>query len=209
MRRARNRAIDVRKTSAIGHIPLPNLRRGVVGRCIAGLMRLKTCRGSHSGFFSLTKIVIAWKHRFQTLGERLRYFTALKLSRVVKAPPTAQRQATSLEATCIIEGSERWMSGLNRTPGKRVYVSKRTAGSNPALSARTRPANSLSRVVRRSEPRTTRGFALWAPDCPHGHPPPKSASNPDSSQNLLTFCPRYGGRGLEKNWGFDAVPIAR
>ena len=27
------------------------------------------------------------------------------------------------------------MSGLNRTPGKRVYVSKRTAGSNPALSA--------------------------------------------------------------------------
>ena len=38
------------------------------------------------------------------------------------------------------------MSGLNRTPGKRVYVSKRTAGSNPALSARTSPANSLSRA---------------------------------------------------------------
>ena len=30
------------------------------------------------------------------------------------------------------------MSGLNRTPGKRVYVSKRTAGSNPALSAKTK-----------------------------------------------------------------------
>ena len=28
------------------------------------------------------------------------------------------------------------MSGLNRTPGKRVYAAKRTAGSNPALSAR-------------------------------------------------------------------------
>ena len=27
------------------------------------------------------------------------------------------------------------MSGLNRTPGKRVYAAKRTAGSNPALSA--------------------------------------------------------------------------
>ena len=52
------------------------------------------------------------------------------------------------------------MSGLNRTPGKRVYAAKRTAGSNPALSAKTSPANSLSRVVRRSEPRTTRGFLL-------------------------------------------------
>ena len=58
------------------------------------------------------------------------------------------------------------MSGLNRTPGKRVYVSKRTAGSNPALSARTSPANSLSRVVRRSEPRTTQSFLLWGPDRP-------------------------------------------
>ncbi|MFO0517895.1 MAG: hypothetical protein ACK5ZW_12445, partial [Betaproteobacteria bacterium] len=37
-------------------------------------------------------------------------------------------------------------------------------GSLRTLSARTRPANSLSRVVRRLEPRTTRGFALWAPD---------------------------------------------
>ena len=61
------------------------------------------------------------------------------------------------------------MSGLNRTPGKRVYVSKRTAGSNPALSARTNPANSLSRVVRRSELRTKQIFLLWAPDWPHGY----------------------------------------
>ena len=61
------------------------------------------------------------------------------------------------------------MSGLNRTPGKRVYVSKRTAGSNPALSARTSPANSLSRVVRRSELRTKQIFLLWAPDWPHGY----------------------------------------
>jgi hypothetical protein len=30
---------------------------------------------------------------------------------------------------------ERWMSGLSRTPGKRVYDESRTAGSNPALSA--------------------------------------------------------------------------
>jgi hypothetical protein len=30
---------------------------------------------------------------------------------------------------------ERWMSGLSRTPGKRVYGESRTAGSNPALSA--------------------------------------------------------------------------
>ena len=47
-----------------------------------------------------------------------------------------------------------------------------------ALSARTSPANSLSRVVRRSEPRTTRGFLLWAPD--YGLPPQPSevVSNP-------------------------------
>jgi hypothetical protein len=38
-----------------------------------------------------------------------------------------------------------------------------------ALSARTRPANSLSRVVRRSEPRTTQSFLLWGPDRPHGY----------------------------------------
>ena len=31
---------------------------------------------------------------------------------------------------------ERWMSGLSRTPGKRVYGESRTAGSNPALSAK-------------------------------------------------------------------------
>src|SRR4051812_5773181 len=30
---------------------------------------------------------------------------------------------------------ERWMSGLSRTPGKRVYVAIRTVGSNPTLSA--------------------------------------------------------------------------
>ena len=31
--------------------------------------------------------------------------------------------------------TERWMSGLSRTPGKRVYVESRTVGSNPTLSA--------------------------------------------------------------------------
>ncbi len=31
---------------------------------------------------------------------------------------------------------ERWMSGLSRTPGKRVYVAIRTVGSNPTLSAK-------------------------------------------------------------------------
>ena len=30
---------------------------------------------------------------------------------------------------------ERWMSGLSRTPGKRVYGESRTEGSNPSLSA--------------------------------------------------------------------------
>ncbi len=29
------------------------------------------------------------------------------------------------------------MSGLSRTPGKRVYDESRTAGSNPALSAKS------------------------------------------------------------------------
>jgi len=52
-----------------------------------------------------------------------------------------------------------------------------------------------------------RGFLLWAPDCPYGHPPPKHVSNPVSSQNLLTFSLWYGGSGLEKNRGFGAVPI--
>jgi hypothetical protein len=31
---------------------------------------------------------------------------------------------------------ERWMSGLSHTPGKRAYGESRTAGSNPALSAK-------------------------------------------------------------------------
>jgi len=52
-----------------------------------------------------------------------------------------------------------------------------------------------------------RGFLLWAPDRPHGHPPPKSVSNPVSSQDLLTFSPLYGRRGLAKNRGFGAVLI--
>src|SRR6188768_3087244 len=34
-----------------------------------------------------------------------------------------------------MRSSERWMSGLSRTPGKRVYVAIRTVGSNPTLSA--------------------------------------------------------------------------
>ena len=86
------------------------------------------------------------------------------------------------------------------TPLLREHLGKTwIEGSNPSVSARTSPANSLSRVARRSEPRTTRGFLLWAPDCPDGYPPPKSVSNPVSSQNLLTFSPWYGGRGLAKN----------
>ena len=44
------------------------------------------------------------------------------------------------------------MSGLNRTPGKRVYVSKRTAGSNPALSA----SLGFSQVYHRSKLRSKR-----------------------------------------------------
>ena len=35
------------------------------------------------------------------------------------------------------------MSGLSRTPGKRVYGESRTAGSNPALSARKQYAPSV------------------------------------------------------------------
>ena len=34
---------------------------------------------------------------------------------------------------------ERWMSGLSRTPGKRVYGESRTVGSNPTLSASQAP----------------------------------------------------------------------
>ena len=45
-----------------------------------------------------------------------------------------------------------------------LAAENRTEISNPSRPARTRPANSLSRVVRRSEPRAMRGFVLWAPD---------------------------------------------
>jgi hypothetical protein len=44
------------------------------------------------------------------------------------------------------------------------FVVGRINGLNLSQPARTSPANSLSRVVRRSEPRTTLGFLLWAPD---------------------------------------------
>ena len=51
-------------------------------------------------------------------------------------------------------------------PLLREYVGKTCIeGSNPSDSASTRPSNLLSGVRGRSEPRTTRGFLLWAPDC--------------------------------------------
>ena len=40
------------------------------------------------------------------------------------------------------------MSGLSRTPGKRVYGESRTAGSNPALSANVLPAIGPDRIGR-------------------------------------------------------------
>jgi RNase P subunit RPR2 len=73
-----------------------------------------------------------------------------------------------------------------------IYRASCTSCSNLFWPAKTNPSNSLTRVFRSSEPRTMRGFLLWAPDRPHGHPPPKTVSNPVSSQNLLTFLQRYG-----------------
>ena len=49
--------------------------------------------------------------------------------------------------------SERWMSGLSRTPGKRVYGESRTEGSNPSLSAT--PAHSLVAILQDAGKNTT------------------------------------------------------
>ena len=73
-------------------------------------------------------------------------------------------------------------------------VKSRIEGSNPSLSARTRPCCARGRVAGCSESRTPRGFLLWGPDRPHRHPPPNPASNPVSPRNLPTSWPRYRGR---------------
>ena len=70
------------------------------------------------------------------------------------------------------------MSGLSRTPGKRVYGESRNEGSNPSLSANTKTSNPLKRLWGCLKPRTTRGFALKAPDCGSGTRPKKPSQTP-------------------------------
>ncbi len=45
------------------------------------------------------------------------------------------------------------------------YTVKRIQGSNPCSSANNLTSNSLSAIPSWPKPRTTRGFALRAPDC--------------------------------------------
>ena len=51
------------------------------------------------------------------------------------------------------------MSGLSRTPGKRVYGESRTAGSNPALSAKISPGSHYKEPFLLASPRTERAVA--------------------------------------------------
>ena len=56
------------------------------------------------------------------------------------------------------------------------YTVLRIEGSNPSFSANTSPSNLLSGPRRRTEPRTTRGFLLWAPDRASGRGAQKPVS---------------------------------
>ena len=56
------------------------------------------------------------------------------------------------------------------------YTVKRIQGSNPCLSASNLTSNSLSAILSWPKPRTTRGFALRAPDCASPHSPEKVVS---------------------------------
>jgi hypothetical protein len=52
-----------------------------------------------------------------------------------------------------------WSNAPDSKSGIRFY---RIEGSNPSLSAKTSPANAIVGVSNYAEPRTTRGFLLWA-----------------------------------------------
>jgi hypothetical protein len=108
--------------------------------------------------------------------------------------PAAQMVRNALrepEPACIPqcrshEGASPPLGGSNPPPDQfRSAPDRRLFGAPSFLPRQPRPSNLLGGLRRRSEPRTMRGFLLWAPDCTIGR-----QGRPGRSGGSTAHCAR-------------------